>query len=265
MRPVIMRDERELSWDGCFNVRDLGGLPTTDGRVTRWGAVVRSEQLDLLSPAGWAALREHGIRTIVDLRNDDERGAAAPPEGLTTVHVPLDDSEDRAFWQHMLDDELDCSPLYYRHFIDRKPQRCAAAVAAVARAEPGGVLVHCAIGRDRTGLVTLLLLALAGVAPEDIAADYLLSAARLPPLFAALGLPDQGPRIDEILARKGTSVGEAVAATLASLDLEAALRAGGLTDDDLAAVRDRLLTPAADRRSGAGGEGHAPPGRAGRR
>ena len=116
-----------------------------------------------LTPAGWAALRGH---TIVDLRNDDERqGPAAPgAAGLAVVHVPLDDLADSAFWRRVWDEGLDGTPLYYRPFLERKPERCAAAVAAVADARPGGVLVHCTVGRDRAGLVTLLLLALAGVA-----------------------------------------------------------------------------------------------------
>src|SRR5688500_13118153 len=91
--------ERHLDWEGCFNVRDLGGLPTRDGRVTRRGAVVRADALDGLTAAGWAALVDHGVRTVVDLRNDDERGAdaAARPPGLHTVHIALDASEDREF------------------------------------------------------------------------------------------------------------------------------------------------------------------------
>ena len=81
---------RYLTWDGCFNARDLGGLPTTDGGTTRWSAVVRSDHLDHLTAAGWAALEAHGIRTIIDLRNDEERPADSAPRaaGITTVHGP---------------------------------------------------------------------------------------------------------------------------------------------------------------------------------
>ena len=91
-----------------------------------------------LTPAGRAALRGHGIRTIVDLRNDDERqGPAAPgAAGLAVVHVPLDDLADSAFWRRVWDEGLDGTPLYYRPFLERKPERCAAAVAAVADAGP---------------------------------------------------------------------------------------------------------------------------------
>jgi protein-tyrosine phosphatase len=225
--------ERHLEWDGCRNVRDLGGLPAAGGRVTRRGAVVRSDAPANLTARGWSALRAHGIRTIVDLRNDEERtdpvgvGAA----GVATVHVPMDDIADSGFWQQVWDDGLDGTPLYYRLFLERKPERCVAAVAAVADAPPGGVLVHCGIGRDRTGLVASLLLALAGVAPGDIADDYDLSSLRLA----------TGPA--EVLARRNTTARAVLMATLEAVDVETSLRAAGLTDRQLGAVRDRLLEP----------------------
>ena len=88
--------------------------------------------------------------------------SAVNPTPVATVHVPMDDVDDTRFWREMWDGGLDGTPLYYRPFLERKPERCVAAVAAVADAPPGGVLVHCGIGRDRTGLVALLLLALVG-------------------------------------------------------------------------------------------------------
>jgi len=159
--------DRNLDWEGCFNARDLGGLPTVGGRRTRWGAIVRSDSLDHLTTTAWSALEAHGIRTIVDLRNDEELGyeAQARPNGIATVHVPLDDIADNTFWEYLWQEELDGTPLLHRPFQERKPERFTAAVAAVARAGPGGAVVHCGIGRDRTGIVALLLLALVGVTP----------------------------------------------------------------------------------------------------
>jgi protein tyrosine/serine phosphatase len=240
-----MTADRHLDWDGCYNVRDLGGLRTIHGRTTRWGAVVRADAPDRLTPAGWSAVKAYGIRTIIDLRNDEERPADTTPHAaeLTTVHVPLDDPADLEFWQHWRDSGLWATPLYYRPFLDRKPQRCAAAVAAVAHAQPGGVLVHCGGGRDRTGLITLLVLALIGVAPDDIATDYELSIDRLRLFYARAGRADASIKINELLARENTSARAAILATLASLDADAYLRTGGLTDGDLAAVRARLLGP----------------------
>lgn len=236
---------RHLDWDGCFNVRDLGGLGTLDGRETRWRRVVRADALDGLTAAGWAALSAHGIRTVIDLRNDDELGAdAAPrPAPVKTMRMPLDASEDREFWSAWDSGPQFGTPLYYRRHLERFPERSAAVVAAIARAEPGGVVFHCGGGRDRAGQVTMLLLALVGVAPEVIAADYALSGERLPARYAARGEEDQGPLLAGFLAQRGTTAADLVIATLADLDVEARLLAAGLTSDDLAGLRRRLLDP----------------------
>jgi protein-tyrosine phosphatase len=131
--------DRNLDWPGCFNARDLGGLRTTEGRETRRRAVVRSDNLDHLTGEGWAELRAYGVRTVIDLRNDDERPTHPEPRasGLTTVHVPLDDLDDTRFWADWANGPQFATPLYYRPFLERKPERAAAAVAAVARARPG--------------------------------------------------------------------------------------------------------------------------------
>ncbi|MGH3777435.1 MAG: tyrosine-protein phosphatase [Pseudonocardiaceae bacterium] len=242
-----MTVDRRLDWDGSFNVRDLGGLPTVDGRETRWGAVVRSEAPDLLTADGWSALHAHGIRTIIDLRNDDELTRDVQrPAGLDIVRRPLDAAEDAEFWDRWATGGQYGTPLYYRPFLDSFPYRIADVLGAVAHARPGGVLVHCAAGRDRTGLITLLVLVLAlvGVSAEDIAADYALSASGLAPLFTLLGQQDPGPMIDEYLARGGTSVREVIISLLGSLDVDAYLRTAGLGDEDFAAIRARLLSPA---------------------
>src|SRR5204862_8270973 len=62
---------RTLSWEGCCNIRDLGGLPPEDGGETRFGVVVRADDISLLSPAGWDALADYGIKRIADLRHED--------------------------------------------------------------------------------------------------------------------------------------------------------------------------------------------------
>ncbi|HZG69514.1 MAG TPA: tyrosine-protein phosphatase, partial [Herpetosiphonaceae bacterium] len=126
-------------------------------------------------------------------------------------------------------------------FLERKPDRCAAAVTAVARAAPGGVVVHCGVGRDRTGLISLLLLALVGVGPDDIVSDYKLSTERLQPLWTERGEEDQGLQIKELLARKNTSARALLLDILGSLDIHAYLSSAGLREDDLDALRARLV------------------------
>ena len=112
-----------LDWEGCFNVRDLGGLSASGGRETRWGAVVRADSLEQLTATGWAAHSEHGVRTVIDLRNDDERGSdeAPRPGGVTTIHAPLDGTDDREFWDVWDSGRQFGTPLYYRPHLDRSP------------------------------------------------------------------------------------------------------------------------------------------------
>jgi protein-tyrosine phosphatase len=242
--PPVVRQNRCLEWEGCYNVRDLGGLRTAGGRETRWGAIVRSEAPHSLTADGWSALHDHGIRTIIDLRNDDEiKPDVAPrPAGLPILRLPLDAADDAEFWDRWAVRLPLGTPLYYRPFLGRFPHRIVRVLGAIAHARPGGVLVHCAQGRDRTGLITLLLLALVGATVEDIAADYVLSTHRLSPLFNRLGQEDPGPAIDDFLIREGTSAREVIISTLASLDVDAYVRAAGLRDGDLAALRARLLS-----------------------
>ncbi|MEU4683695.1 tyrosine-protein phosphatase [Streptomyces xinghaiensis] len=151
--------------------------------------------------------------------------------------------EDTGFW-NIWGNGPDGTPLYYRPFLDHFPDRAARAVRAIAHARPGGVLVHCAAGRDRTGLVTLLLLALAGASPADIAADYLLSNDRLDArFFTILGIPDHRQEITDYLARMGTTAERALLAALDGFDATTHLGSAGLTPDDVSALRTRLLEP----------------------
>jgi len=222
--------KRVLSWDDCTNVRDLGGLRTWDGRTTRWRAIVRSDTPGRLTAAGWSALYAYGIRTIVSLRThgmvEHELDITTPNPDLVTVQVAIEDVTDTQFAQQWASSDLWCTPLYYRDALRRWPERHAAAISAIARARRGGVLFHCARGQDRTGIIALLLLALVGVTPDDIVADYELS-------------PD--PVRDELLACEHTSVREVILGTLEGLDVDDYLRTGGTSREDLAAVRKRLL------------------------
>jgi protein-tyrosine phosphatase len=250
---------RAVAWEGFHNTRDLGGLPTAAGRTTRRGAFFRAADLRFVTDAGWAQARQSGVRTVIDLRNADEirpttdaptalagsaqfavAAGATTPAGIDRVEVPLDDIDDIEFWRYVNRERLNGTPLYYRVFLERKADRCAAVVQAIARSAPGGVLFHCGAGRDRTGLVALLLLALAGVGPEAIAADYDLSAGALKALFAEMGTEDQGPAIAALLAERGTTTAAAIRDTLEGFDVERYLLDAGVGGSDLDDIRHRL-------------------------
>jgi hypothetical protein len=240
-----MSVDRHLDWEGAFNVRDLGGLPAAGGRRTARGALVRADSLSRLSDRGWQALLDHGVRTVVDLRNSAERShdAAPRPAEITTVELPLDGSEGGGLWQGIDQTPGFGTPLYYRAPLMRKPQLSAAVLGAIARAAPGGVAFHCVVGRDRSGQIAMLALALAGVPPAVIAADYELSHERLTGLFASLGEEDQAPKLAAHLAERGTTAGAVIETTLASLDLESLMAGAGFSGEELALLRERMLEP----------------------
>lgn len=188
-------------------------------------------------------MEAHGIRTVIDLRNESEIGTdvAARPESIETVKIPLDVTEDREFWDAWESGPQFATPLYYRPHLERFPERSAEVVRAIAQAQPGGVVFHCQGGRDRAGQIAMLVLALAGVEPEAIAADYALSDERLRPLYRSRGQEDEGPAIAEFLRSQGTTATELIIEILTTFDLEATLLEAGLSEHDIAALRQRLV------------------------
>jgi protein-tyrosine phosphatase len=230
---------RVLHWDACYNVRDVGGYDTVDGRQTRWGALLRSDNLCRLTPEGQAALVAHGVRTIIDLRSPSEQIAPHPFADpirygslLAYLALPLQDDEDKTASAEL---HVEASVRKaYAVYLDRFAPRVAIVVRAVADAPEGGVLVHCHAGKDRTGVVVALLLALAGVPHDTIAADYALSDALLRPLYAQ---DTPGQRL--------ASRPDVMLATLVHLNatygsVRSYLKAQGVSARDMERIKERL-------------------------
>ena len=193
-------------------------------------------------PAG-DALTRCGVRTVIDLRDEDERwpDAAPRPKDLTTLHIPLDGTGDREFWSVWRNGPQFATPLYYGPHLERMPERSAAVLAAIADARAGGVVFHCGGGRDRAGQIAMLVLAIAGVPPDVIASDYALSFERLPARYAAHREPDQGPVLEQYLAERHTTAERVIVELLTTVDVPNTLRAAGLTDAHVERLRSRLL------------------------
>jgi protein tyrosine/serine phosphatase len=246
---------RDLVWDGCLNVRELGGLPTRDGGETRFGAVVRADSVRQLSAEGWRALADHGIRTVVDLRDEHER-TEDPPADLPVhvVHVPFfaGNQADRDALGQELDTAVAAAPDVatatrdvYLIFLERFRENAAAAVRAVANAEEGGIVIHCVGGKDRTGLLSAFLLHVAGVGDEDIADDYALSEERLRPRHEAWFAAAQSEEELERLQRIAQTPAASMVGVFAELErryggIEDYLRSAGVGDEELRLVRARL-------------------------
>jgi protein tyrosine/serine phosphatase len=248
-------EARDLTWDGCLNVRELGGLPTADGGETRRGAIVRADSVHGLSDGGWKALVDHGVRTVIDLRGDHEREDDPPRElPVEVVHVPFMEASE-AEWEEIAEeieaaataapDVATSTREVYLIFLERFRDNVARSVRAVADAPEGGVVIHCVGGKDRTGLLGAFLLHLAGVGNGEIAADYALSQERLLPRheawFAAAESEAELERLERIAQTPAASmlgVFEELERRYGSV--EGYLRDAGVTDDELARAAARL-------------------------
>lgn len=152
-------ERRTLRWDGCLNVRDLGGLPRQGGGRTAFGVVVRADSVRTLSDAGWRAVLAHDVSRIVDLRFHDEL-AADPPRGLPVevVHVPVLPEPTAPEWAELdaigdaQADAAGATREVYTAFLERFPSGWAQAVAAVAEAPAGPS--SCTATRARIGPVS---------------------------------------------------------------------------------------------------------------
>jgi protein tyrosine/serine phosphatase len=238
---------RRLDWEGCLNARDLGGYATAGGRETRWGAVVRSDSPAALTGAGRAALAAYGVRAIVDLRlpaelADDPNPFAEPGDhGIAYTNVSFIDPAAAP------PDAVTTMAEDYLQMLDRYRPGVAEAMSAVAGAPDGAVVVHCAAGKDRTGLISALLLGLVGVPAETIAADYAMTAELLRPreqAWLAACPPEERAEREAVVARYAPTA-EVMLAVLAGLDerhggVEAYLLEAGVPGDDLDRLRDRL-------------------------
>lgn len=241
---------RRLAWPGTLNVRDLGGVPLAGGGETRYGELVRADNIPSLTADGWRALAEHGVTRIVDLRWPEER-AEDPPRGveIEVVHVSLFGDMDPDF-DDPIDDYVptDDAAGYFGWMYERAWEvhraELAQALAAIADAPAGVTLFHCFAGKDRTGLVAALLLRLAGAEIDDVAADYALSG---PNLDADRTWIDAAPTDDHRLRRRLRVQSPAAAMARALLLLEERyggvedyLRSAGLADERMRRLQDRL-------------------------
>jgi protein-tyrosine phosphatase len=235
---------RDLRIPNLQNVRDLGGLPTRDGQTTRWRSVLRADDLHHLAPEGLQALHDYGVETVIDLRWPHE--LTLFPTGYQTddangrrhLHMSLLGASPEAWNERSQNTPWD---QWNKAVVDQGQPEVAAALRVIAAASAAPLLFHCVAGKDRTGLIAALLLALADVEPEAIAADYAASADNLRSRWLAGKPEEKWPEIIEALSCPP----ERIHALLAHLDERYGGPAGyftkiGLSQPEVLRLRARL-------------------------
>ncbi len=259
--------KRWIVLEGAANVRDLGGLPTEDGGTTASGRILRADNLQGLTTRDIGLLvGDLKLRHVVDLRSGTEVRLEGPgpltrlpevavhhhslfAEGGRFTDVEADTIDDRALpWQDERSEEdlaeLRVTGYYYGYLRDR-PDSVVAALRVLAR-DDGAAVVHCAAGKDRTGVVCALALAVAGATREAIIGDYVATGERLAGILARLRASPtyradlDGKPVDSHLPRP-----EYMAQFLATLDDRFGgplgwLHAHGWTGADTGALYGRL-------------------------
>ena len=173
---------RPLALYGSHNTRDLGGYPAQEGGVIQAHRFVRSDAIQRWSAQDIAAMRAYGLQTIVDLRSGYEREKAPDPviEGVRAIHAPMLDNMHSSGFAQNVPNRM--SELYLA-LLENDGQTLCEVMRALLL--PGCALFHCTAGKDRTGVVSMLLLKLAGVSDERVVRDYAVTAQYMQQTFAA--------------------------------------------------------------------------------
>jgi len=169
---------RLIVLDGPRNFRDIGGYPTDDGQRTRWGRLYRSDALWGSTPNDIKRLRQLGVITVVDLRSSRERDHRPCP--LPAICIDLMDRQtlDPAVLSAV--DTHGMLRAVYVDMLEQSSRQLGQVVSLLATPEHLPAVVHCAIGKDRTGLVMALVLTVLGVRRDVILDDYAASATHRP-------------------------------------------------------------------------------------
>ena len=170
--------ERHLRLDGCFNFRDLGGYRTDDGRTVRTRRLFRADGPHALTDADRAVLQELCVATIIDLRTEGEAaerghwsehvpGAVTYPLSMTDV---LPGTEELLAWT-----DPDFVAARYREMLDAGNEAVSETLAILTDPDAYPAMIHCSAGKDRTGILSAIVLGALRVPDETIVEDYALS------------------------------------------------------------------------------------------
>ncbi|MCI2975220.1 MAG: tyrosine-protein phosphatase [Ferrimicrobium sp.] len=233
---------KRIPLEGAWNVRDLGGSVSLFGGVVARGLIIRGDSPHRLTADDLALLAPIGIRAIVDLRRPEEVahfGSGPLADGVRVIfHVPLRQAPRFEAPVSQTDDLLSL----YRHYVNHDTRELADIIAFVSDVRHLPVFIHCHAGKDRTGVVAALILALLGVPDQWIAADYALTS----DAFANFLIQSGAVVYDNEMAPAVRSDASTMSRLLAEIrdrhgSVEQLLLANGLTHRELVSLRRNLL------------------------
>lgn len=243
-----------IDLDGPANFRDLGGYATADGGETRPGRVFRSDSLSYLSDRDLERLRvEHGVRTVIDLRAGHEvtdHGHGPLSAHVRQLHLPIvDQTREPDPARPRPQRSLDTLDQIYGFMLDEYADRFGAVLGKIAAPDAAPVVFHCAAGKDRTGLVSMLLLGLCDVSDELIVTDFARTETRMPEIIARHGARAAATgREPEVAGQQYGARPDTMRAVLAALRAEHGsvagyVRAAGVDDATAGRLQRLLLDP----------------------
>lgn len=240
---------------GALNFREVAGLPAEGGRRIAAGRLFRSDTLQFMTAEDVSWLVDDvGLRSIIDLRLDYElevEGYGLPGSSVVTHHhLPfrVDGTQGTQDATPILQADDPMVP-HYLGYLRTMPQSAAGIIRVIGSSEGVPVLIHCAAGKDRTGVAIALVLSVAGVPAEEIAREYGLNADRVALVMDQLrSMESYGDSIDRLPPQAHLTDPDYMRRFLAAVDeihggVVPFLRAQGVTDDELQAVRDALTEP----------------------
>jgi protein-tyrosine phosphatase len=241
--------ERHIAFERLYNFRDLGGYRAADGRTVRWGRLFRSDSLGKLQGEDWDRFLTLGVRTVIDLRHPWEvkrSGRVPSHQGLVYHNLSI---EHRPYDQAGLSPDVEPARFLadkYTEVAHDGTKEIRHALEIIAD-DTGPLVFHCHSGKDRTGLLAMLVLALVGVHEDDIVADFALTELATERLVAewhasypdlTLSWPAYGRAPAEIMRLFLASL-----ATRYGSVQDYAAKQLGVDDDLVAALRRQLLHP----------------------
>lgn len=247
-RRGTLRVVRWVDLEGCGHFRDVGGYPTVDGKRTRWRTLYRSASLDALTEDAVADFRGLEIRSVVDLRTEDERVASQPWNDDGSVRVLSLPSSNPARGSLRLG-SYDPGALYIAALEDRA-RDLPTILQLLLTPEALPAVISCSGGKDRTGMVVALVLGILGVPEATIVEDYALSdefITRDPAAYAAALERVSAAGLDPEVLRTRPETMERFLRTIASRhgSISAFAEASGVPSDTLTSLRDLLLEKSA--------------------